>query len=212
MTDSQIWAQPMGEAQPSKALWRWVIAGLVAVVLLLLASCANRAQEGGSAFGPQLAGAGWITPGATHENLAYIITTSTNCVLTGQPLTITLTVTNTGEIGYTAALTTSIFDIRVEGAIPTDQTINRYRWFWSEHSPAEDQIRSLTLQPGQSVQRTVVWIADPAAHIKGATYLNVSITGVYNALDQRGILATVANSGDLTVAIDRHSVYGSCPQ
>ena len=133
--------------------------------------------------------------GIPDTRINYVLTSSHNCVITGRPITITLTISTTTP--YVAVLPTSIVDIQLE-AIRT--------FYWSDTVSAEERLTSVKLVPETPLTLQWVWTADPKLV---QSYGAVSITPLVRFRDVDGSIGK--NEGSyISIPVDDNGIDGVC--
>lgn len=190
-------------------MYHYVRACVCTLSLVLLAACipARNAERPA----PNL-----IHPVSTHAGFSgggvgvfeYDLLSSTNCAVTGAPLTLTLVLTNTGTVAYRDELPVSIIDLEATGVLTTTEHV----WRWSDTTTAAEQRRSIDLAPNASLQLRWDWTVDPRFRTAPPPR-QVVVKPVFNYRDslEDGRITAFKSGGYLAIPVDTTPGYSCVP-
>ena len=133
----------------------------------------------------------------------FQLASSTNCAKAGQPVTLTLVLTNTSSLPYIETLPVSVLDIQVK-------TETARRWRWSDTVAASQQLRSLSLQPNQSVTVAWTWVVDPSLRSTPPPR-SFDVQAIFRYREPNGHIAELESGEYMGIPIDADSALGACP-
>jgi hypothetical protein len=146
------------------------------------------------------------TIGLSEHELTYQLRSSTNCLAIGDPITVTLIVTNTGTTTYTADLPISIIDVR---ATSTRAGVE-HTWQWSDTIPPAAQVRMLSLAPQESL--TLEWALHEVPTFRDTALGRLRIRPLLRYRDpyQDGRIVDFEGGGYLVVPVGSDTALGQC--
>lgn len=128
--------------------------------------------------------------------------------MTGEPLMLTLVLTNTDTQPYRDELPVSIFDLEATGVLTTTP----YTWRWSDTRPVTDQLRTIDLDPNESLRLQWDWTVDPGFRtVPPPKHLAVSPVFRYRDDYKDGQITTSGNGSYLSIPIDYTPGYPCVP-
>jgi hypothetical protein len=131
------------------------MATCIAFSMLVLAACTTFISEPQPSIGPISSSGILGTPDTGVFD--YVLTSSTNCAIAGEPIALTFELTNNTSQSYSNTLPSSILDLEATATLTTTE----HTWLWSDTAPVDQQIRTLSLDPHASVRLDWDWIVDP---------------------------------------------------
>jgi len=84
------------------------------------------------------------------------------------------------------------------------------RWRWSDTVAASQQLRSLSLQPNQSVTVAWTWVVDPSLRSTPPPR-SFDVQAIFRYREPNGHIAELESGEYMGIPIDADSALGACP-